>query len=939
MDPTTELSATLRPRLDRGQAARGWLSLATVALVWLVLACTFLLMSPPGDARFPGAVSWSAGSWLKSVVDLLSVAQPTGTQRGVAVKDLALHLGAALVLLILAIRAAVSAIWPPPRRTRKDAWFFAQVMFGAWVALSVASVYWSQDAPTAFGQAALYALLLAWAVGLAWTVESRDISRALFGYVALAAIAAALCVWHFHERNPYHRPGFPLGNPNSLAGSIFPAILIGIWVVIGYAIEAYRSGRLRGWATAAFGGAALIPLLWCFSLTRSRAATIGLLAGFVMSLVLGLPKRARGWVLVIGIAAVVGLSAWFASNTEQLAMARGATVRFRFYAWRYAATLWSVRPISGFGAGTFPRLSNGLASWDRALDPAAFQGDLIGHAHNELFEILAEIGLFGGVTFVAGAIATIAAAAHLLRSNLSPQRRCWMIGMVAGLVGLFVDSLGGVTLRLPGPPAVMFMLIGLLWAVERAHAKSTEPPPTESMRRQRMLVRRWSVVFLALLASVVSGALAIRGWSGARDERSAAIAFADGEPLRARQLWRRAAVRLLDPSRILLARERALAAEFDALLDTDPRSVTESAARAEFELSVEGFVDRARAFMEIAPAYGEVAKRVAQACQLRANLAAPDQPEDRSRWAREALEAWRIQLRQTPYDRTTLLALTQYPLPLGERVGCLRDALRAGFVDGEWYAAFQRIAAEPGFDRIIDVFRAGVGTYTPETNIDNLVWNGPAEALRLSAVVRAEQAEFAAAAEDAGRAAALYQPLRARAPELYSVALAEQAEYAFRAHPLEAQPAVELIEQALDALPSIQTQKAAARDIRYVRRLARYLIAADREAEALDALRKAGLSDAEARDELMQVHFRLAQSLFAQADALGGRVEQWLGRVIDEEPQAAAAWILLVERAAQMDGAAGVKEVVTRAQRAGLAPEALTAVRNAGESVLAPPEQ
>jgi len=102
-----------------------------------------------------------------------------------------------------------------------------------------------------------------------------------------------------------------------------------------------------------------------------------------------------------------------------MTMARGATVRLRLYAWRYAACCGRPARSAARGPAAYPRLAGVLAAPDMTLDPAAFMGEresIVEHAHNELFEVLTEIGLVGGVTFVAGLLATLFAGSALLRN-------------------------------------------------------------------------------------------------------------------------------------------------------------------------------------------------------------------------------------------------------------------------------------------------------------------------------------------------------------------------------------------------------------------------------------------------------------------------------------------------------------------------------------------
>ena len=193
----------------RGKAARSALSCLTLATGCILLAATFVLLSPPTSEGYPGAIPWRSGSLLRPLLGVLSLGGGVHTARGVEIKDFAFRLAAGAGLLLLAVRALVSGLLPPQGRTTKGAWFFGQAGLALWALISLWSAAWSQDAPTSLGQGAIYAISLAWAVGLCWNLESRDIPRMIWSYLALAATAAALCIWHYYERNPHHRPASP----------------------------------------------------------------------------------------------------------------------------------------------------------------------------------------------------------------------------------------------------------------------------------------------------------------------------------------------------------------------------------------------------------------------------------------------------------------------------------------------------------------------------------------------------------------------------------------------------------------------------------------------------------------------------------------------------------------------------------------------------------
>ncbi|RMF72671.1 MAG: O-antigen ligase domain-containing protein, partial [Planctomycetota bacterium] len=548
---------------------RSRLSHVALVLILTTLAANCLLISPPPLEGYSGAIEWSSGSLLRPLLEILSLGGVFPTARGVEIKQIAFHFLAVGGFGLLAARALISGLIPPARRAGKGVWAAGQACLIMWVLISAASAWWSGEPRLSLGQAALFGAGLGWALFIGWTIEGRDVPRLLWGYVWIAVATAGVCVWYYYERNPYHRPGMPIGNPSTLAAAVLPAGLIAFVTLIGGVWDRIRRRAPLQWATL-WGSALALPLpILCLRLADSRGAYVGGLAGVAAILFLAARTRLRRfmfWAVMVSIA----VAGWyFSTATQDVAMARGATVRFRLYTWRYAAELWSHRPISGLGAGSFARFAGALSIRDRMLDPAAFAGEVIAHAHNELFEVLAEIGLIGGVTYVAGLLATLAAAGVMLRSNLSRSRRWLLLGLVGGVVAVLVDSLFGVGLRLPGLPPVFYALLGTLWAACRATSRLQSADLRAHAAMRGTLLRRYGVSVLAATAAIVGGWLAARNAAGLADEMRAITTLAaagQDDPTaysQARAATLRAAGLLLDPVRVLLARERAVRCDFE----------------------------------------------------------------------------------------------------------------------------------------------------------------------------------------------------------------------------------------------------------------------------------------------------------------------------------------------------------------------------------------
>jgi hypothetical protein len=591
---------------------------------------------------------------------------------------------------------------------------------------------------------------------------------------------------------------------------------------------------------------ALAPLGWCFYLTQSRGAIAGFVIGAGGLLFILATRRMRVFLIVAGLIAASAATWFLSTRTQDMTMARGATIRFRIYAWQYAAKLWSVRPISGHGAGAYPMLAGIEGVKDRALDPAAFMGDAVEHAHNELFEILAEIGLIGGLTFVGGFLATLAAASGLLQSNLSGERRWLFYGLVAGVIGLMADAMFGVGLRLPGVAAIFYTLVGVLWAASRSMSRRRATTEEQSGTwLQRLVLRRYGVAAAALFGAFAAAWLATRNWSGALHLHTAEASLAGREFATASEYATRAEHELLDPVRRLVAAEAgvrirlsdaehqfaqfvaaARASASQPLTTTSAPAVDLRQRRDEVIRAAEAAFAAAVSLNQRAPTFGRPAGMAARAAEV---LAALNRGLDAGRyahWSSQALVAWAAQQQQRPFDAVALLALARHrvddPTAIGVTIGLLRDVLRSGAPPVQWMEILQRAAQHPAFERTLADMVSAVGSYGPSSDTDALILSGAAEMHRLNAEWLAARNDFAAAERECGIAAELYRATGYRFPTLESVALTEQSENAYRADPANAARAIELAEKALRTLPVISAQKRAELERPIRERLERY---------------------------------------------------------------------------------------------------------------------
>ncbi|MGD8451417.1 MAG: O-antigen ligase family protein [Phycisphaerae bacterium] len=949
--------------LVRDERLRSRFSRASLLVALALLAATFFLMSPPRGETYPGAIPWRTTSLLKPLTDLLSFGGRASTARGTEIKDLALHLAAVLGLLLFAGRLWFARDGVLQRRRLAGPWFAAQVLLAGWVALSALSALWSGDRACSFGQAGLYALALGWALGLAWTLDGRDVPRLLTGLVVVSALAGALCIWYYFERNPYHRPGFPLGNPATLAAALLPAILV---CAATLAATAERLWLRRGvgplWPTIG-AVVALVPLLGCFGLTNSRAATVGLGVGVGAMLLMRAGRRLRWAIIAVMLAGLSGAGWWLNTYSRlDTAMARGATIRFRLYAWRYAAELWGqdwLSSIAGQGAGSYPRLAGQLSIRDRALDPAAFMGELVEHCHNELLEVLTEIGLVGGVTFVGGWLASLAAAAALLRQRRSQERRWLDLALLGALGAMMTESMVSPSLRLSGTPAVFYTLLGVIWASGRS---ASRPPAGQGVadlladpgRLGGGRALRPLVACIAVVVCAIGGmSLTSQNWAGVLREERARLHSEEGRLVEAVGEYSAASASLLDPVRQIINDGESVYAQMALARTTyDELGMRQSVLAAQTSQPTTSIADEESgklwwsAVQQCERAYGAAARLAeraptlmhsaaigASAAELLANLLTLANAPEAQEWAQRAGQAWLKQRRWRPYDVETLLALTNenYPAELGFRISLLRDALRSPPVTQDWQAALAQYADEPDFNHVLDDFLNAAGPISPETDLDSLIASGAPEVYRLKAYVEAAAGNYEEARRYAARAALLYEPMRQRFPTLHSFALAEEADFTLREAPYErADEAAELLRLAIKRLPVIQEQKYEALLRPFRSRLVVALLTAGRETEAADILRALVGEDADISSALADAYTGGLVALFAgMPPAERPALEPWIDAALKLEPAHVGAWYWRCWLAAERGDVDAVRATLAEGVRAGLERDDVRAIRYA----------
>lgn len=336
-------------------------------------------------------------------------------------------------LLLVAWLAVVSA---GDRRARN---LFAErpgiaYLLMAFLGWNAISIVWADSSGAAASSVMRYALN-AVLVPIAYTAvrDRRDAVRVLATIVGGATIAAlsAIASPPSIDSAVSGRATGTIGDPNELAA----ALVVGVAIAGAFAVNRHIRPH---WRLLSAGAVALCFLGILLSL--SRGGLIGVGGALVTAVLVGGRWRAR--IVAVGLAAVVAAVGYFAFFASLPAKERVTNVggggTGRLDLWTVGGRMVSAHPLTGVGSGNFP-----VASGHYLLKPGAIQrGDLILStpkvAHNTYLNVLAEIGLVGGVLFVAFLLVSVGSmclAVRELRRDGDERVEILVRGLVVAMGG------------------------------------------------------------------------------------------------------------------------------------------------------------------------------------------------------------------------------------------------------------------------------------------------------------------------------------------------------------------------------------------------------------------------------------------------------------------------------------------------------------------------
>ena len=257
------------------------------------------------------------------------------------------------------------------------------------------------------------------------------------------------------------------GNPAFLASFLVLAIPLGI---VRFLLAANNNQRL-GWL------ALLLVAVMALIASSARSGWLGALVAlavlFVYLLKTGSRRHAKKILQVMALVLIVASVAVTFSGQKKLLALRaslnpvgaGTSLHQRFLIWSCATEMFIRHPVVGQGWGLFELFYpsyQGKYLQNQAIAPFRTHAN---HAHNEIMNIAAELGLAGLLLGIYFLNVFFRRAKNILRSDISEDNRIMAIGLLAGLLGMIADSLFNVALHITAPAMFFWLAVGLLFSL------------------------------------------------------------------------------------------------------------------------------------------------------------------------------------------------------------------------------------------------------------------------------------------------------------------------------------------------------------------------------------------------------------------------------------------------------------------------------------------
>ena len=477
-----------------GTASRDMAALIIPAIVGLVLfASTLLLCDTPS----------TAGHWPLRIDRFL--AAPIELSEPSDLRLYAIPVGLAVLLFVMAGRGRSTGIVS----TRSASWF--EILGALTVGWACASAWKNNSWDQSRGWIFSLACGVAWAALLGRIYVGRCFRGTFLIAAAVAAIGAALSLAHRQLLGEayYQLPIGPITLTASL-GALWAAMAV-VW--LGAIIARRWSAQGNNDDRTAPAAAAIVAaaILAIFSLTllaasARRGAWLGLLTGVGVAAVAASwtyssSRRSQSIVTAIALAVLTAMGAYVWSQSRSADIAVSLPLKYRSIYWGKMQEMIPKSPIWGQGPDEFVVKMTTAMARQRAEQPTILHGAVDYEGHNEWLQAIYELGIPGGLLYLALPMGTIVAGWRAWRRE-NGAARLSLLALMAGLVTLCVSETTSINLRHPILQGWYWTLLGLTLALARESAVRLGHGSQSCASRKRIVVRMWlcAAAFIIVLS-------------------------------------------------------------------------------------------------------------------------------------------------------------------------------------------------------------------------------------------------------------------------------------------------------------------------------------------------------------------------------------------------------------------------------------------------------
>lgn len=797
---------------------------AARGLGWAILFAAILMLTGNCLLNCPSRFSerhYEDTSLLRPIVDTLGLWGRWPTLRGVEIRNLIFHCGAATVLVLAGLKLAVF-----PSRTRmslddvldvRDRLGSPYLWWIVLIAVSWLSSRFSHAPDVCQGPTIQRLLHLAWWWPIAAMLSARQLRTLATALVAVLGVTSAVALLYHQQRVMPFLPGarlqYPLGNELWLAACLLPGAMVGGGLLAAriYRPATLSAGKARqrhatssgnsrlGGLGAVFLLLAVGAIVLALFMTRSRSAAAGAVAGAMFGATMLVSRKRRAAMilvmLVAGIGAALVVQYW---RTAGATAQRAHSIRARLnYEWPYALRMFMDKPVCGHGDGAYALLAGQFAREDQLDDPNVLRFDertWPGHAHHEILETMSDLGAAGTLALLlAMGIPLYRALRHCDARADDPGaagERLLVAGLSGALVASLVEACGTPAIREPGTMPLVLTTWAMLWGLVRpipnheaapAAAQPSEPADEDERPISPVTVRIFGVAVAAAGAALAHQG--IMDWHAVRARMIATELVQRDEYVEAAVRADFAARHTLDPFQCALAallsvecRVRA----FDAILARSFDAPTE----AQMEISSDALA-RLHRLQQIAPRFLRVSFLVAELELNRARaFERRGEPVNEAQCRRQFLLALRQAREDEPFlmERVQQLWQLDGGASLADRIQWLRCLLRGGEVDARFDALAASLRSMAGANAALDrmLFTARHDAAAPPERWEDRL---TPESFRLAGMCLALGGSFEDAQEVVKEAIVPYEAARQRLFAGYGAALHEMVRYRLLADP------------------------------------------------------------------------------------------------------------------------------------------------------------